>query len=117
MRPKTVGVCTKCGAEGKVRSNGLCVKDYLADWREKQKSIPCKVEGCTNGCKARMMCDTHYSQYNRARKRRDAKAEFARMVADDEKKRIVALLNRHGHADAARLVAFSQRRVKETSDV
>lgn len=117
MRPKVTGVCTKCGAEGKIRSNGLCVKDYLADWREKQKAIPCKVEGCTNGCKSRMMCDSHYSQYIRARKRRNEKEEFARMVADDEKRRIIILLEKYGHQDAARIVAFSKRRAKETISV
>lgn len=110
MRKVITGICSVCGAEGKIRSNGMCVKDYLVDWRKKTSALPCKVEGCERGRKARMMCELHYSRYIRERKRKDSKEEFARMVADEEKRRIIALLEKFGHRDAARLVSMSERK-------
>jgi hypothetical protein len=103
-------VCTVCGVEEKIRSNGLCVVHYLADWREKNKAIPCKVEGCTKGCHARMMCETHYRHYISKRKSKDAREDYARAVADEEKRRIISLLEKFGHSNAAKLVSMSARK-------
>lgn len=103
-------VCTVCGVEEKIRSNGLCAKHYLMDWREKNKAIPCKVEGCTNGSHARMMCNTHYRQYIRARKSKSARENYARSIADEEKRRIIALLEKFGHMNSAKLVSMSARK-------
>lgn len=112
MNPKLTGVCTKCGAEGKIRSNGLCVKDYAEDWRQRALKTPCKVEGCDRGCKARMMCDRHYSRYMRSQKMRNSRQVAALSIANEEKNRIVFLLRKYGHHNAADLVAVSQSTVK-----
>ena len=107
MNPKLIGVCTRCGAEGKVRRNGLCVKDYAEDWREKTLATPCKIEGCDNGCKSRMMCARHYSRYIRAERAKSARQLAVRTVANEEKNRIVLLLRKYGHHQSADLVAVS----------
>lgn len=107
MSPELTGICTKCGAEGKVRSNGLCVKDYMADWRQKTLATPCKIEGCDNGCHARMMCTRHYYRYIRAEKAKSARQVAVRTIANEEKNRIVLLLRKYGHHPAADLVAVS----------
>ena len=107
MNPKIVGVCTKCGIEGKIRSNGLCVKHYAEDWRERTRATPCKIEDCDRGCKSRMMCDRHYSQYMRNQKAKNSKQAAAFAIANEEKKRIVFLLQKYGHHQAADLVAVS----------
>jgi hypothetical protein len=107
MNPKVTGVCTKCGAEGKIRSNGLCVKHYAEDWREKTRATPCKIEGCDRGCKSRMLCDRHYSQYIRSQKSKSARRMASLVIANEEKNRIVLLLRKYGHHQAADLVAVS----------
>jgi hypothetical protein len=107
MNPKITGVCTRCGAEGKVRRNGLCVKDYSEDWRNKTRATPCKIEGCDRGCKSRMMCDLHYAHYIRAQKAKIARQADVRAIANEEKNRIVLLLRKYGQHRAADLVAVS----------
>lgn len=110
MRPKTMGACTKCGVYGKVRSNGLCVPHYLADWREKMRAVPCKVEGCERGCKSRMMCERHYSHYMRSRDSKKKLEDFVRAIADEEREKIISLLKKYGQHEAAKLVSISVRK-------
>jgi len=108
MNPKIIiGVCTECGAEGKVRSSGLCVKDYAKHWREKTRQTPCKIEGCDRGCKSRMMCDLHYAHYMRAQRVEANRQASVRVIANEEKNRIVLLLRKYGYHPAADLVAVS----------
>lgn len=102
-----MGICTTCGVEGKVNTVGLCHKDYMAEYRKKMKDIPCKVEGCTKGSVARMMCDRHYYQYKRAEKNKAKNQTIIRAAVREERDRIVVLLRKYGHNHAADIVSVS----------
>jgi len=112
MNPKLTGVCIKCGAEGKVRRSGLCVKDHAEAWRVETKATPCKVEGCERGCKSRMMCDLHYAHYIRAQRTKASRQATIRAIANEEKNRIVLLLQKYGQHRAADIVAVSTSTVE-----
>ena len=115
------GICSVCGESKELRA-GMCVRHYNASWRQKMASVECKVEGCKNGVKCRMMCDKHYRRViNKERLQKelvdiDAQNQALQMVYGiklDERRRIVYVLKSAGMLDAAMLIenGTQQRRI------
>lgn len=80
-----IGVCSVCSKTTQIRA-GMCISHYAANWRKEMRKVPCKVDGCKNGVKCRMMCDTHFRKH-----RLEVLALQAENSAEQEEKRLEAI--------------------------
>lgn len=59
-----IGPCSVCNQNTELRV-GMCIPHYSANWKQEMRKVKCKMDGCNNGVKARMVCDTHFRKLRR----------------------------------------------------